>query len=279
MAEFVISGLGDEVSKILSEQLDTFKQLGIDYIETRVIDGLNVSELTIEQAEAAKAEIDKKGMKVSAVSSPIGKSSITEPFEEKLELFRHVLEVAKIFGTNFIRVFSFYIPGNADAGIFRPEVMSRLKTMVKLAEQKDITLLVENDIGVYGDSPGRLLDLFQTIGSSNMRLTFDGPNFIKAGYEAYPEAFDMLYDYIGYVHIKDSLSNKTIVPFGKGDTCALEYLKRLNKKDYKYFLALEPHVHEIEGLESCYEKHGLEKSRSSAFQLAYKFFEDILARV
>lgn len=279
MAKFIISGLGDEVSPILSEQMDVFEKLGIQYIETRIVNGLNVSKLTIEQARSAKAELDNRNFKVSAVSSPIGKTYITEIFDAEIELFKHVVEVARIFETKYIRIFSFFIPDGEEAEKYRQEVIDRLRILADIAEQNNIILLLENDKGVYGDSPERLLDIFKTINSSNILLTLDAPNFIKAGYEAYPNAFDTLYDYIGYVHAKDSMDNKIIVPFGTGDTQALEYLKRLNEKDFEYFLALEPHVHEIQGLEASYEQYNLEVNRSSAFQIAYRFFSDVLEKV
>lgn len=279
MAEFIISGLGDEVSKVLSEQMDTFEKLGIKYIETRGINGLNVSELTTDQAKEAKAEMDKRGFRVSALSSPIGKSKITEPFEEKLELFKHVVEVAKIFEAKYIRIFSFFIPEGEKPEDYRKEVMKRIRTLLDIAIENDLTLLVENERGVYGDSPERLLDIFKTMGSPSILMILDGPNFIKAGYEPYPKAFNMLYDYIGYVHIKDSLKDKTIVPFGKGDTHALEYLKRLKNKNGSCFLTMEPHVHEIKGFEEYYEKRGMEKNRAAAFQLAYESFVEILKQL
>lgn len=279
MAGFIFSGLGDEISPVLSEQMDTFEKLGIKYIETRVVNGVNVSKLTIDQAKAAKGELDSRGFKVSAVSSPIGKTFITEAFDEELKLFKHVVEVAKIFESNYIRIFSFFIPEGEAPEKYREEVISRLKVMVEIAEENNITLLHENEKGVYGDSPERLLDMFKSINSNNLKLTLDAPNFIKAGYEVYPKAFDMLYDYIGYVHLKDSLNDKTIVPFGTGETHALEYLRRLNDKDFQCFLALEPHVHEIKGLEESYEKHDMEKSRSNSFKLAYKFFIDVYEKI
>jgi sugar phosphate isomerase/epimerase len=279
MARFIISGLGDEVSPILSEQMDVFEKLGIKYIETRVINGLNISKLTTEQAEEAKTELDSRGFKVSAVSSPIGKTYITEPFEEVLELFKHVVHIAKIFETNYIRIFSFFIPESEEPEKYRQEVINRLKIMVSIAEQNNIILLHENDKGIYGDSPKRLLDIFKTVNSNNLLLTLDAPNFIKSGYEAYPKAFEMLYDYIGYVHLKDSMNDKTIVPFGTGDTHGLEYLRRLNEKDFQCFLALEPHVHEIQGLEESYKKNSMEKSRSSTFELAYRSFLDVYEKI
>jgi hypothetical protein len=38
---------------------------------------------------------------------------------------------------------------------------------------------------------------------------------------------------------------------------------------------MEPHVHEIQGLEPYFEKYGLAPGRPSAFKLAYRFFEDV----
>jgi hypothetical protein len=146
-----------------------------------VINGKNVSELTLEEAKAVHDEMQQRGFRVSAAASPIGKSDIKEPFEEKLPLFRHVLEVTKILGASNMRVFTFYTPKDEDPALYRDEVVSRMKTMVEIASKEGITLLIENDRGVFGDSPERLLDIFQTVNSPYLRLTLDARTSSKAG--------------------------------------------------------------------------------------------------
>ena len=65
-----------------------------------------------EEAKALKERLDANGIAISAVGSPIGKISITDPFEPHLETLRHVIKLAKIWETNYIRMFSFLRKGN-----------------------------------------------------------------------------------------------------------------------------------------------------------------------
>ena len=96
---FTYSGFADEIDKNIDIQMNVFDEMGIKFIETRGINGTNVSSLTLDQAKTVKKEFDRRGFKVSALGSPIGKIQITDPFDEEIERFKHTLEIAKIFET------------------------------------------------------------------------------------------------------------------------------------------------------------------------------------
>ena len=49
---------------------------------------------------------------------------------------------------------------------------------------------------IYGDIPERCLDIFKTIDSPNLKATFDPNNFVQCKVKPYPEAFNMLKDYV-----------------------------------------------------------------------------------
>ncbi|WP_231686438.1 sugar phosphate isomerase/epimerase family protein [Corynebacterium deserti] len=93
----------------------------------------------------------------------MGKINITAPFEEHLERVRHGVEVAKLSGAKYIRIFSFFNPEGSDPAQYLDEVIARTRVMVELAKQGGITLLHENEKGVYGDSSERVKCLLPTI--------------------------------------------------------------------------------------------------------------------
>ena len=94
MANFVLSAFADEVSPVFDEQLKYLKKQNIGYIEPRNIDGTNVSSLTLEQAKEAKAKMDKNGIGVSSIGSPIGKINVvTDDFYEHFKEFKLFFEV------------------------------------------------------------------------------------------------------------------------------------------------------------------------------------------
>ena len=78
MVYYKISGFSDEISQSVDMQFDVLNKLGIRYFEPRGIDGKNISALTDEEVILLKEKMNKAGIKVSSISSPIGKIKLTE---------------------------------------------------------------------------------------------------------------------------------------------------------------------------------------------------------
>ena len=57
MAEFILTGFGDEIDASLDRQMEVMDGLGIHFIETRGIDGKNIADYTPEEAGAIHARI------------------------------------------------------------------------------------------------------------------------------------------------------------------------------------------------------------------------------
>ncbi|MBQ7901340.1 MAG: sugar phosphate isomerase/epimerase [Clostridia bacterium] len=273
-----ISGFSDEISKNVTEQFEHLNKLGIEYFEPRGIDGTNISDLTIEQAHQLKATMDKYGIKASSIGSPIGKIGINDEFEPHLEKLAHTIEIAKILGTKYIRIFSFFIPQGEDAASYRDEVIARMKAMTALAEREGVILLHENEKDIYGDIASRCHDVVTSVNSPNLRCVFDPANFVQCGQVTYPDAYELLGDYVEYMHIKDALSDGSVVPAGQGEGHVADIVKQLSAKNYGGFFSMEPHLGSFEGLaalETGDEMLKLDKSDAGKFTLAYTEFKKI----
>jgi 3-dehydroshikimate dehydratase len=235
-----LSGFADEISQDLDEQLDTLESLGIKYLELRGVWGKNVLALNDEELDTVKAELDRRGIGVSAIGSPIGKVPIDSDFEAYKDLVQHAIEVAIKLGTPYIRMFSFYI-NDLDAD--RDEVMRRLQVMADMAASGGVTLLHENEKAIYGEQPDRCLDLHQTIKGDSFRATFDPANFVQAGVKPFDDAYPLLKPYIEYFHIKDAIMGEgKVVPAGEGDGQIRELMAAAKEAGYDGFLSLEPHL-------------------------------------
>ncbi len=273
-----ISGFADEIHDDFSIQLESLKNLGLNYIEIRNINGKSITSFSLTDVKRIKQQLDHANIQVSALASPIGKIYITEPFDEHLELFKYTVEIAKILNTSYIRIFSFYIP-NKDYEGYKQEVFRRLREMTKIAEEKGIILLHENEKDIYGDSPARCLELIQQMNSANFRCTFDFANFIQCGYKPM-DAYKMLKNHIEYIHIKDArFSDKQVVPAGLGDGEIKEIIKDI-VKDYHGFFSLEPHLGIFKGLELLELKVNINNSEEyngfEKFKLALEHFKNII---
>jgi len=240
---FKLSGFGDEISSNLDEQLSVLEEEGIKYLELRSIEGKNILDLEEKKIKEIKKKLDRRGFKVSCLASPVGKTSINEPFLLSLEKFKKALNLAILFNTKYIRIFSYYIPYGKEPEKFREEIIKRMREKASLAAQKGIILLHENDQKIYGDIPIRCEDILKTVNSPYLKAAFDPANFIQVGIRPFQEAFWVLLPYIQYVHVKDALlkDGKVVLP-GKGDGEIDKILQELKKRGFSGFLSLEPHL-------------------------------------
>src|SRR6266536_3954453 len=106
---FKISAFADEIDPDPQRQIDVLNQCGIRHIELRSIMKTNVLDLTDLQVQELKSLLDRHGITLSAIGSPIGKIKIDDPFPPHLQRFRRALELCKVFGTPNMRVFSYYL--------------------------------------------------------------------------------------------------------------------------------------------------------------------------
>ena len=240
-----ISGFSDEACESFEEQLKFVKNLGVSYIEIRGVDGKNISELTTDEVINVKNLLEKYEVKVSSIGSPIGKIKITDDFEPHFETYKKVLNTAKVLGTKYVRMFSFFIPENEIAENYKDEVILRLKALIDEAEKQDIILLHENEKEIYGDNALRCLELMSELYCDNFKAVFDFANFVQVGQNTL-EAYEMLKPYIAYVHIKDAVG-QSVAPAGMGDGNVKEILADLLSHGYSGFLSLEPHLADFAG--------------------------------
>ena len=275
-----ISGFSDEISEITKEQFEALNKFGIDYFEPRGIDGKNISKLTEDEMFALKALMDEHGIKASSIGSPIGKIKVTDDFESHLEVLENVVKAAKILGTKYIRVFSFYHEIDTEwTEEERAEVFRRMQLLIDYAKKEDVILLHENEKDIYGDTADRCLELMKEFYCPNFKAIFDPANFVQAG-EDTKRAYDMMKPYIEYMHIKDALKDEGgIVPAGKGDGNIEFILSDLFASGYDGFLSLEPHLGKFKGLadlELDDKMLELPDAGEATFELAHKSLLEIL---
>jgi len=247
MASIILSAFADEYADSFEEQLQGLCKLGISHIEIRHVDKKNISKLTKDEVLEAKSLLDKYGIKVSAIGSPLGKIKLDGDLDGHLETAKRVFEYANILGAKFVRVFSFYAPADKSIINMKGEVFSALEKMLALAKEHGVILCHENEAKIYGDIPARCRELLDTF--PDLMCVYDMGNFVLEGVDPYPEAYRLLKDRIAYFHIKDALAAGAIVPPGCGEAKIAEILSE-HKKDAggDFFVSLEPHLELFSGL-------------------------------
>lgn len=280
----IITGFADEIHRDFDVQLEVIEELGQKYIELRGADGINVADMTMENALDFKARMDVKGIKVSALGSPIGKIGIMDDFEPHFEKFKHVVDLAKVFETPYIRMFSFYIPSDKPAEEYRAEVLHRLGQMVAYAKEHQVILLHENEKGIYGEDAARCKELMDAFYGEHFKCIFDFANFVQCKQDTM-EAYEVLKPYIHYLHIKDAMwGNGEVVPAGMGDGRVKEILSFLDMSGFEGYLSLEPHLASFAGLEMLEREEDMQgkavhKAEAKKGAFAYRLAFDSLVKL
>lgn len=270
-AIFRLSAFGDEIDDDLTKQLDVLASEGVNALELRGAWGANVLDLSDAQLQDARELLHARGFSVSALGSPIGKSTLAEPRDFEQIRLERALAVAEQLDTRLIRVFSFYVPPEA-LDEARDEVIERLTQLVERAARAGATLLLENERGIYGESATRCHELLATINAPALRLAFDPANFVQAGVRPMAEAWPLLGGFVAHVHIKDAVFQDASVRLaGQGDGDIPRLLAALSAANYRGYLTLEPHL-SLAGSAGGY-------SGEAGMRIAIHALKDLLAGV
>jgi len=213
MENIKIYAFSDEACPNLDGQIVALKRNGLNGVEMRGVDGENVSALSVEKAREIRKKLDDNDLIVWSIGSPIGKINIKDDFEAHLDLFRKSLETSAILGAKCYRLFSFYMPKGEDVSPYKNEVIEKMGRMVDAARGYDIEICHENEKGIYGDVPERCLEIHKAL--PTVRGVFDPANYVQCGVDTL-KGWELLKDYIYYMHIKDAMADGFVVPAGKG---------------------------------------------------------------
>ncbi|MBQ5970384.1 MAG: sugar phosphate isomerase/epimerase [Clostridia bacterium] len=287
MTNFLISAFSDECGEAsITGQIAACKVNRITHMELRGFGkGKNINATTVDEARVMKAALDDAGMHVSAIGSAYGKINIKEDFAPHFEAFKNTLAVAKVLGTRYIRMFSFYFDAEDSYEAYRDEVLHRVQMMADAAHDAGLLCCHENEKGIYGDNAERCLDLLTNV--RHLRGVFDPANFVQCGVDTL-HAFELLAPHIEYMHIKDALfADGRVVPAGKGDGNVKAILTAMAARGGDCILTLEPHLQSFEGLENL-ESHSETKrampqdvypSKAASFKAAADALHDLLGEI
>ena len=275
-----IYAFADEANSQIDGQIAAMLRNQLDGLEIRGVDGINVSDISLEKAKEVREKLTVAGLSVWSIGSPIGKINIVgDDYQVHLNKLRHTLDIAEILGARNIRVFSFYMPENEPHEQYREEVVCRLKEMVSIAAGTGIELCHENEKGIYGDNAQRCLELHQAI--PELRGVFDPANFVQCGQNTL-QAWKLLHPYIKYLHIKDAMADGSIVPAGAGAGNVPEILTGFLEQGGSA-MTLEPHLAVFDGLSGLEQGGNISEvgnfaypSNDAAFDAACKALKKLL---
>ncbi|MBW2306954.1 MAG: sugar phosphate isomerase/epimerase [Deltaproteobacteria bacterium] len=278
----------DEIDQDLELALEVARELGLRNVDLNTLWGKNIVELTNAEVEHAADLLNTYDIKVGVLCSPcfkslaldrLGQGSINrqEAFLEHLRDLERGMDIAPIFGTTLVRVFSCRRPNMAGlgnpsprhplGGEIKPEDRERIAEGLTVAAAKasdrGITLVLENVRSCYANSGHNAAVLLDRVGSDHLRCLWDPGNSFVSGQYPYPEGYLEVKPFIKHVHFKNAtlLDHKTGLtqwePIGEGE------------------IDFEPQIHALieDGLDTLamLETHWSPEDRNRADATRYSF--------
>ena len=208
-----LSVITDEIAPRLDDVLTFAARERLEALEVRQIDGTNFLALHDAEMKQAAERIAAAGLRVSALTTPLLKwPAPGQPFELRGDQFgfdprgkpvaahfERACDAAHVFGTRYLRIFSYL----SHVGFAQSELDEDLSALIRLAEQHDLVLLMENEPVCNIRDIAGLVRLMRTYDHPRLRCLLDIGNVYGAGGTVSVADLDAIMPYVPYMHIKD----------------------------------------------------------------------------
>lgn len=249
----------DQVDLNLSQALSRFyPKYQIHWAEIRylMLDGNKTyvyTEATPSQLKAIRMQLDDAGVKLSVLDTaiykitlpgtiPVGKApAYVNPaqieFSRQIDDIKRAADAAHTLGTDRIRIFSFRRVAEPQA-IFN-RVVEQLHKALEIAEEKGVTLLVENEYDCNIGTGEETARLFKAIPDRRLMHNWDPCNAYEMGEQPFPNVWNLLnHSRISHIHLKDA-AGKSWKPIGAGNINFSGQFRALKAINYSGTLSLE----------------------------------------
>lgn len=250
-----LTGIADEASQDIFEQINATKELGWNAIESRFVTGENIHDLSDDKFDQVCQALDGSGVYINAFGSAIGNwaKDVRDDFSITEQEIQRTLPRMKKLGAKFVRIMSYKVLEGEDQLV--EERIRRLRLIVESFSAEGITAVHENCMNYGGMSWQHTLELIDAI--PGLKLVFDtaNPAFNRDhSKDSKPwqdplEFYQRVRPHISYVHIKDCLNpspdnnNKEVYVYpGEGDGRVLEIITDLKNSGYDGGISIEPHL-------------------------------------
>lgn len=244
-----ITGIADEGSPELKEQIRIHKTLGWDTLELRLIGKTNICAIDDAAFDEVYRILQEEKMGVVCLASSIANWArpITSDFQVDVEELKTAIPRMQRLNTRFIRVMSYPNDGLSEAE-WGSEAIRRMKELARIAADGDVVMVHENCSGWGGMSPENQKQLLEEVHSPHLQIVFDTGNPVGEGHPA-EETWDFYQTalpFIKHVHIKDCAKNeKGEIEYtypGEGQSMVRRILESVLDLGYTGAFSIEPHI-------------------------------------
>ena len=228
--------------------------------ELRVIDGKNILDLNDEELRRAKDELDRAGLQVVSIASPLLKCVLEggpeldrrfehdafaskHTFADQPRLTKRAVQVAHFFGARIIRVFSYW--RTVEPECCYAAIAQALIGLAGIAQREDLVFAIENEHACNVGTGAETASLLELVEDTGIAIVWDPANALVAGEVPFPDGYAALpKNRIVHVHAKDCdmLTGKPAWgPLGTRHVKWKEQIERLIADGYQGYLSLETH--------------------------------------
>jgi L-ribulose-5-phosphate 3-epimerase len=223
---------------------------GIEYFELKRIHHKRVPNITDDEVRIIQNVLRSHSVILSTLSPGLFKIPLNRDLIEK-ELgveFDKTVALSNKLGTRSIIIFGFERDKlRSEAEAIR-EIIDVFGRLALRAEREGLTIFLENDRNLWGESPEAVRQILSSVNSPALRLNWDPGNLIGAHPDApYPTSFELIREFVGHVHVKDAKATEngfTHAMMGSGDVDWVGQFERLLRDGYPGFCVIEPHFGE-----------------------------------
>jgi sugar phosphate isomerase/epimerase len=217
-----LAAITDEISQEFEHALDVLVEYGATGAELRGLWGVNIADITDEQAERARRALSERELTVVGLSTPffkcdldvaahnegeaVGRMHLATPrgLAEQMGMLRRCIELAHFFGTDLLRVFSFWRK-DALTPLLEEQIVGAFAEPLAVAAKENIVLGLENEHACYIGTGAEAARVAAAVNSPNFRIVWDPGNAFGAGETPFPDGYQAVKPWLRHVHIKDAV--------------------------------------------------------------------------
>jgi len=255
-----VAVITDEISMDIEHALDVMREYGASSAELRSIWDKNITDLPSDDVARVRRIVQDKGFTVCCIASPFFKCELGDErtgdlgmthqareraFSEQKDLLERCFRLADTFGTNLVRVFSFWRRKEMTPEL-QHRIVEEFAEPVAMAEKAGKILALENEHACYLGTGAETVPVLRQISSPWLRAVWDPGNSFAAGGEVpYPDGYKGIREYIVHVHLKDAVrrpdGKARFVVMGEGEIDYRGQFAALRADRYDGYLSLETH--------------------------------------
>ena len=255
--QFKLGVITDEVTQDLEKALAWAKGYGLEWVEFRNVWGKYITEFTPDEVKRAKELLAKYGLRVSVLDSAYFKTTLpgtTSKFaegkgdfaanehEKQEALLERAFARAKDFGTDKVRIFSFWRVDDPRTVFER--VAKELDRTAEIAKREGIRLVLENEYGCNVATGAESAVMLNAVKVPSLGLNWDPGNAYAAGeLKPFPDGYAPLdKKRLWHMHLKDAEgTGVNWRPIGGGKIDYVGQFRAILKDGFTGTMSLETH--------------------------------------